>query len=198
MKVVDYYFAPASPFCYLGHDRLLKIARRREATISVKPVDLGRVFAASGGVPVKQRPVQRQAYRLTELKRWSEYLNVPINVEPKFFPVAGDAAAKLILAAAEQGRDDAMSMAGALLRAVWVEERNIADLDTLGAITREQGADADTLMQRAVSPDIAARYDALTQEAIDRQVFGSPTYSYKGELFWGQDRLDFLALALAK
>jgi 2-hydroxychromene-2-carboxylate isomerase len=198
LKVVDYYFAPASPFSYLGHDRLLKIARRREATISVKPVDLGRVFAASGGVPVKQRPVQRQAYRLTELQRWSEYLNVPINVQPKFFPVAGDAAARLILVTAEQGRDDALSMAGALMRAVWVEERNIADLDTLAIIIREQGADAGNLMQRIEMPDIAARYSALTQEAIDRQVFGAPTYVYRDELFWGQDRLDFLALSLAK
>jgi 2-hydroxychromene-2-carboxylate isomerase len=198
LKVVDYYFAPTSPFSYLGHDRLLKIARRREATISVKPIDLGRVFAVSGGLPLKQRAPQRQAYRLSELGRWSEYLNVPINAQPKFFPVAADPAAKLILAAAERGRDEAMSMAGALLRAVWVEERNIADLDTLAAIAREQGADPAMLAQRAESQDIAARYDALTQEAIDRQVFGAPTYVYGEELFWGQDRLDFLALALAK
>jgi 2-hydroxychromene-2-carboxylate isomerase len=198
LKVVDYYFAPTSPFSYLGHDRLLKIARRREATISVKPIDLGRVFAVSGGLPLKQRAPQRQAYRLSELGRWSEYLNVPINAQPKFFPVAADPAAKLILAAAERGRDEAMSMAGALLRAVWVEERNIADLDTLAAIAREQGADPAMLAQRAESQDIAARYDALTQEAIDRQVFGAPTYVYGEELFWGQDRLDFLDLALAK
>jgi 2-hydroxychromene-2-carboxylate isomerase len=66
------------------------------------------------------------------------------------------------------------------------------------AIAAACGADAPALAARAAAPDIATRYAVLTQEAIDRGIFGTPTYVYAGELFWGQDRLDFLDRALAK
>ncbi len=81
---------------------------------------------------------------------------------------------------------------------VWAEERDIADAATLAQCASTSGLDAATLATRANAPDIAARYDGLTQEAIDRQVFGAPTYVVAGELFWGQDRLDFVARTLAK
>ncbi len=197
-KTVDYFFTPISPFTYLGHERFIAIARRHGAQIVVKPVDLGKVFAVSGGLPLKARAPQRQAYRLFELKRWSEHLALPLNVQPKFFPVPGDASSKWILAALERGTDDALRLSGAIMRAVWVEERNAADLQTLAAIAREQGFDASAIGERAASGELSARYDALTQEAIDRQVFGAPTFIYRDEPFWGQDRLDFLDRSLAK
>jgi len=91
-----------------------------------------------------------------------------------------------------------MRLAGALLRAIWAEDRDISDAATIAAIASEQGLDAEALAAAALSPDVAARYDALTQEAIERQIFGAPTFVYREELFWGQDRLDFLDRALAK
>ena len=197
-KVVDYYFTASSPWTYFGHDRFFALARRHGAAVNVKPVDLGRVFPVSGGLPLKQRAPQRQAYRMVELRRWSEYLGVPINVQPKFFPVPGDLAARWILAAAEQDTGAGLSLAGAFMRAVFAEERNIADGATAVAIAGEQGLDPTKLGARAESPAIAARYESLTQEAIERQVFGAPTYIYRDEPFWGQDRLDFLDRALAK
>jgi 2-hydroxychromene-2-carboxylate isomerase len=197
-KVVDYYFTASSPWTYFGHDRFVAIARRHGAAVNVKPVDLGRVFPVSGGLPLKQRAPQRQAYRMVELRRWSEYLGVPINVQPKFFPVPGDLAARWILAATEQDMGAGLSLAGAFMRAVFAEERNIADAATALAITGEQNLDVSKLGVRADSPEIAARYEALTQEAIERQIFGAPTYVYRDEPFWGQDRLDFLDRALAK
>ncbi len=196
---IDYYFAPVSPFTYLGHERFVAIAGRHGASVSVKPIDLGRVFAVSGGLPLKQRAPQRQAYRLLELARWSKHLGLPLNVQPRHFPVPAELAAKWILAAHEEGDvSGALKLTGALLRAVWAEERNIADADTLAAIASEQGLDAKSLAQGATAADIGQRYEALTQEAIDRQVFGAPTYIYRDEPFWGQDRLDFLDRALAK
>jgi 2-hydroxychromene-2-carboxylate isomerase len=197
-KNVDYYFTPVSPFTYLGHDRFVAMARARQATIAVKPIDLGRVFPVSGGLPLRQRAPQRQAYRLVELKRWSTFLHVPLNPQPAHFPVPADLAAKWILAVLERGTHAALDFAGALGRAIWAEDRNIADRDTLAAIATAQGHDAAALDERANAPDIAQRYDVLTQEAIDRGVFGAPTYVFGGELFWGQDRLDFLDRALAK
>src|SRR5450631_3160369 len=197
-KSIDYYFTPVSPYSYLGHERLIEIAARHGATIVVKPVDFGRIFPASGGLPLKQRAPQRQAYRLIELARWSKHLARPFNVYPKFFPVAADPGAKWILAAKAGDDADALRLAGALLRAVWFEERDISSEITLAAIASEQGLDADALAAGAASPAVSSRYDALTQEALDRQIFGAPTYVYCDELFWGQDRLDFLDRALAK
>lgn len=197
-KVVDYYFTPISPWTYLGHARFVDMARRHGAAIAVKAVDLGKVFSVSGGLPLKQRSAQRQAYRLVELKRWQQHLGVPLNVQPRHFPVPADLASKWILAAGDASQDRALALTGAIMSAVWVEERDVSDAATLAAIAGAQGIDAAALAAHAGSDDVKARFDALTHEAIDRQVFGAPTYIYRDEAFWGQDRLDFLDRALAK
>jgi 2-hydroxychromene-2-carboxylate isomerase len=197
-KAVDYYFTVASPWTYLGHDRFVARAARHGATIGVKPIDLSRVFPVSGGLPLPKRAPQRQAYRLVELRRWRDHLGIPLNLQPKFAASGGDLAARWILAAAEGGAAAALDLAGAIMRARWAEERDIADEATLAAIAAALGQDGSGLAARAAAPDIQARYDACTQEAIDRQVFGVPTYIYRDEPFWGQDRLDFLDRALAQ
>jgi len=197
-KLVDYYFATISPFMYLGHERFVALAHKRGATIAVKPINFGEVFPVSGGLPLSKRAQQRQAYRLTELQRWSEHLSIPLNLQPKHFPVNGDLAAYWILAAAEQGLAQALDLTGAIGRAIWVQERDVAAESTLIAIAGEIGLEPGALARRAGSGEIVGRYKALTQEAIERKVFGAPTYIYRDELFWGQDRLDFLDRALAK
>jgi len=197
-RVVDYYFAVVSPWSYLGHDRFVALAARHGATIGVKPIDLSRVFPVSGGLPLPKRAPQRQAYRLVELRRWRDHLGMPLNLQPKFAASGGDLAARWVLAAAEGAAAAALDLAGAIMRARWAEERDIADEATLAAIAAALGQDGSGLAARAAAPDIQARYDACTQEAIDRQVFGVPTYVYRDEPFWGQDRLDFLDRALAQ
>jgi len=197
-KDIDYYFTPVSPFSYLGHERFAALAQQYAATIRVKPIDLGKVFPVSGGLPLKQRAPQRQAYRLVELARWRDLLGIPLNPQPKYFPVPADVAAKWIIAASELSTECALTLSGALMRAVWAEELDVSDVQVVARIAGEQGLDAAALGARASAPEIAARYDAFTQEAIERKVFGAPTYVYRDELFWGQDRLDFLARALAK
>jgi 2-hydroxychromene-2-carboxylate isomerase len=162
-------------------------------------MDLGKVFPVTGGVALKDRPPQRRAYRLAELKRWRDHLGMPLNIEPKFFPVPAEAAATTLLAVLERnGTDTALDVAGDLLRAVWAEERNIGDAATLAEVLTGRGLDAATLLAHARSAEVAARYIQHSQEAIARGVFGSPTYVYQDELFWGQDRLDFLERALAR
>lgn len=197
-KLVDYYLTPISPYVYLGHQRFVAIAGRHGATIAVKPINLGLVFPVSGGVPLTKRAPQRQAYRLVELARWSRHLGIPLNLHPKHFPVSAEIASQFILAALEQSTDAALELAAALGRALWAEDRDISDAATVTAIAATCGADAPALAARAAASDIATRYAVLTQEAIDRGIFGTPTYVYAGELFWGQDRLDFLDRALAK
>ena len=97
-RTVDYYFTSVSPFSYLGHQRFAAIAAKHGARVNVKPIDLGKVFPASGGLPLKQRAPQRQAYRLAELRRWRDALGAPITLEPKFFPAPPEAAALLLIA----------------------------------------------------------------------------------------------------
>jgi 2-hydroxychromene-2-carboxylate isomerase len=189
---IDYYFAPNSPFVYLGHARFASIAKAAAATVRVLPIDLGKVFSVSGGLPLGKRAPQRQAYRLLELPRWSEWLGVPLNPQPRFFPVAADDAARLIIAVAQHdGTDAAMALVVAVTQAVWAQERNIADADTLAALLAEQGL-ASKRLDESRTAEVQARYEANTQRAIDAGVFGAPSYVVDGELFWGQDRLDFV------
>jgi 2-hydroxychromene-2-carboxylate isomerase len=195
-KVVDYYYSHASPWSYLGHARFLEIAARHGAAVNFKPASFGTIFAQSGGLPVTKRAPQRQAYRLMELRRWRDFLGIDLNPEPKFFPVADVPVQQFGIAAGKMGLDMS-KLSGALMRAVWAEDRNVADDDTLAAIGNEQGMDGAAILARSKEADIAARYEANTKEAMARNVFGAPTYLIYDELFWGQDRLDFVDRALA-
>jgi 2-hydroxychromene-2-carboxylate isomerase len=198
-KTCDYYFSPPSPWSYFGHDRFVAIAKKHGAQIDLKPCDFGKVFNVSGGLPLAKRPPQRQAYRLVELKRWSEFLKMPLNLHPKFFPVPGDAASKLIIATKlAHGADAALNLTGAIMRGVWADEKNIADTDTLIAIANALGHDGKALLKSSETASVQAEYDRYTDEAIAANVFGAPWYAVNGEGYWGQDRLDFVDRALAK
>jgi 2-hydroxychromene-2-carboxylate isomerase len=118
-----------------------------------------------------------------------------MNVQPKFFPYDARLAALVTIAANDA--DKAMKLAGAFLRGCWAEEKNMADEAEVAAVIRAAGLDSNALLKQANAPETAARFDAFTDEAIARQVFGAPTYVYKEELFWGQDRLEFLDRVLA-
>ena len=184
-KAVDYYLSPASPWTYLGHARFAEIARRHGTQVNVKPVDFGVIFPQSGGLPLPKRAPQRQAYRLMELKRWKEHLSLPLVVQPRHFPVNANPACELICAAPEEKR---LALAGELLEALWKNDRNLAD----PALLQEIGA------KHGVTSGDKSAYDAFTQEALSRNVFGAPSYVYRDEIFWGQDRLEFLERALGK
>lgn len=191
-RTIDYYFAAQSPWAHLGHDRFVAMARAHGATVRVMPADYGAIFPVSGGLPLAKRAPQRQAYRLVELRRFSEALGVPVNIQPKFFPVAGDDASRLIIAVdIESGSDAALAFCGAVFRACWQQERDIANAEVLAELLAEQGLPAQC-RERAGSPEVFERYARHTRQAIDAGVFGAPSYLIDGEIFWGQDRLDFV------
>ena len=191
-RTLDYYFAPQSPWMYLGHARLTEMLQRTNTEVRVRPVDFGHIFSVSGGLPLPQRAPQRQAYRLVELRRFSEALGVPLNPQPRHFPLPGDPSALLITAVAtHDGAAAAMRLTGAIGQAIWAQERNMADATELAAVLSECGLDAQRLAQ-AQDADNKALYAQHTREAVDAGVFGAPSYVVHGEIFWGQDRLDFV------
>ena len=196
-KTITYFLTPQSPFAYLGHTRLVAIAQAKDAVIDIKPFDLGKVFSLSGGLPLSKRAPQRQAYRLAELARWSAHLNLPLNTVPKFFPVPPEQASRLIIAARTSlGAGAALELAGAIMRALWAEEKNIADDATLVQIADLGGFDGRMLIKSAETAGVQEQLDKNTDEASAANVFGAPWYIVDGEGYWGQDRLDFVERAL--
>lgn len=193
---VDYYFAPQSPWMFLGHARFRELLDRTGASVRVLPVDYGRIFPVSGGLPLPQRAPQRQAYRLVELRRFSQLLGIPLNVQPRHFPVAGDPAGLLITAVAlTDGAGPALDLTGAIGAAIWQRELDAADPAVLGQLLQELGLPSARL-DLAASEQVRQAYDEHTRQAIDAGVFGAPSYVVGGEIFWGQDRLDLLARRL--
>ena len=204
MVQLDCYYSLSSPWAYLGGPRLQDIVRRHRATLTLKPYDFQAVVLKTGGVPLRTRPPARRRYHQAELDRWRTYLGMPLVLEPKHYPQAMPAdpdwnkyAGWTVIAAQDAGLD-AFPLSHALLRALWAEERDIADPGTVRTIAEALGLPVDTLAERAAAPDTKMRYETLSQEAIDRGVFGVPTYVVHGEMYWGQDRLDFLGRALAQ
>jgi len=196
-RTIDYYYCLNSPWSYLGNQRLAKAAISQSAGIVYKPVKLADVFKDSGGLPLAKRPKQRQAYRLVELERWRKFLGIPLNLEPRHFPANEDLAARVVIAADLMGWNPG-KLTQAFMRAVWAEERDIADEDTIYEIASETGHDGIALMDKAGTADVYVRYDENTINAKEVGVFGVPSYVLGGEIFWGQDRIDFLERALAK
>ena len=197
-KHVDYYVSLNSPWTYLGSKRFEAMAKKYGADVTIWPVDFGSVFAVSGGLPLPKRAPQRQAYRMMELKRWRDQVGVKLNLEPKFFPSNEVPAAKCVIALREQGRmADAIKLAHAVLYALWAEEKNPSDPATLRAIITACGLDAAEVIEAGDAPEMAAKREAYTRHAIDQGVFGAPSFVIDGEIFWGQDRLDFVDRKLA-
>jgi carboxymethylenebutenolidase len=197
-KHVDYYVSLNSPWTYLGSKRFEVMARKYGADVTIWPVDFGSVFAVSGGLPLPKRAPQRQAYRMMELKRWRDHVGVKLNLEPKFFPSNEVPAAKSVIALREQGRmADAIKLAHAVLYALWADEKNPGDPATLQAIITACGLDAAEVVKAGEAPEMAAKREAYTRHAIDQGVFGAPSFVIDGEIFWGQDRLEFVDRKLA-
>jgi 2-hydroxychromene-2-carboxylate isomerase len=197
-KHVDYYVSLNSPWTYLGSKRFEAIAKKHNAHVSIWPVDFGAVFAASGGLPLPKRSPQRQAYRMMELKRWRDLLGVELTLEPKFFPANELSAAKCVIALRELGRmADAIKVAHAVLHALWAEEKDTGDPATLQAIIASCGIDPSIVMKASEAPGMAEKRDSYTKFAIAQGVFGAPSFVIDREIFWGQDRLDFVDRKLA-
>ena len=196
-KTITYYMTSISPWTYFGGRLLPAMAEKAEVDVDLRPVNLGGVFAVTGGLPLGQRSQARQDYRMFEMKRWRDYHGLSMNVEPKFFPTNPSLADRVLIAAKQSGAD-AIELSNAILACAWEKDLDIADGDVLRATCNDLGLDGDALVAAADGEEATNEYAANTQQAIEDGMFGAPWYIYEGEPFWGQDRLSLLQIALEK
>lgn len=196
---IDYYASLNSPWTHLGAARIEAMAARHGATLRIFPVEFAVIFPASGGLPLPKRAPQRQAYRMMDLARWREHLGIPIHLEPRHFPANEALAASCVIAVREtEGDAPAIALAHRVLRALWEEERDTGDPATLRSLMAETGLDAPALLALGAEERWAERRRADTGAALACGVFGAPSYVIGDEIFWGQDRLDFVERRLAR
>ena len=195
MSHIDYYFSTISPYTYLAGKRLEEIAAAHGATIRYRPLDIIALFARTGGTPPAERHPARQAYRLQELQRQSKKTGLALTLKPAFFPTNSAPSSYAIIAAQNEGGGDLAELVHGVTRAVWREEKNIAEDDVICAALTAAGFDPSLADRGLLSG--AEEYAANLEAAVEAGVFGAPFYLVDGVThFWGQDRLDDLALHL--
>ncbi|WP_180967005.1 2-hydroxychromene-2-carboxylate isomerase [Cohaesibacter celericrescens] len=192
---IEYYFTAISPFAYLGHAVFMEMVQRLDLDVTYRPVQLGKIFGESGGVPVPQRHPARIRNRMLELLRWKDHRGLEMNVQPKFFPTNPVLADCTIIALQQEGKDPS-ALIGKLLRKVWAEEADIAERSVIAACLSECGEDADAILATAESGAVAAIYEANTQRGLELDIIGAPCVVYQGEAFWGQDKFGFVEEAI--
>ena len=195
MKEIDYYLTSSSPFNYLGFKPIQDVAAKHGYTLNIRPVNIRGIWAETGAVPPAERPPIRQRMRLVELERFALHRGVPLNKEPKFFPVDPTLADKTIIALIEQDKDPQPYMAG-IFASVWVHEKNIADETTLIDLLNEHNHNPEKTLELAKSVEITTIRDENTQLSVKAGALGVPSYVLNGECFWGQDRISLLEEAI--
>lgn len=192
---IEYYFSVLSPFTYLAGTRLETIAARHGASIQYRPCDIAKILAETGGLPVPQRHPSRLAYRAQELQRIAKRNKMPITLQPAHWPTNPVPASAALISAQEAGHSIGL-VAHALLRAVWAEEKDIAEETVLEAAFAAHGVSFDT--GAVFNEAVLSTYERNTRQAVDAGVFGAPFYIVGEQRFWGQDRLGDLDDCLAE
>lgn len=190
MTQIDYFLFPLSPFTYLAGDRLERIAAARGAQVVYRPVQLFRIFEATGTAKVADRHPSKQDYRLKDIARVAAQTGLPVNLRPAFWPTNPAPASAAIITAQAAGGGDLPGLVRGFLAAVWAEDRDISDDVVVRDVLAANGFDP-ALADR----DLMGAMETLqrnTDEALRRGVFGAPSYVVGEEVFWGQDRLPHL------
>ena len=196
MAHIDLFFSTLSPYAYLAGNRAEEVAAKHGATITYKPFDIMALFTRTGGTPPKDRHISRIEYRAQELVRQAKKTGLPFNLKPAHWPTNGAPSSYAFIAAQNAGGGDLGKLMFAITRAVWAEDKDIAEDAVVRACLEEAGFDPSLADSGLLAG--AETYAANLEEAVDRGVFGSPFYITDGDArFWGQDRIDDLDATLA-
>ena len=182
----------ASPWTFLGHNKIIKISKDNGCDLEMLPVNFGEIFPVSGGLPVHKRPLQRQTYRLQELKRWSEYLKINLNPQPEYFPSRSLLPTNVIISLKLLNFNNIFEIANTIMEGLWVKQMDIDDPTNLKKILLRYYKTAEEILEFAQSDVVKKELKKYTEDAIKLSVFGAPTYIIDDQVFWGQDRLDFV------
>lgn len=195
-RPIDYYFTLLSPWTYLGHAAFVDLARRHDCAITYRPTPLRMVFDETGGLPLPKRHPVRQRYRILELQRWRAKRGLPLVIYPAHFPFDVSLADRVVIAIAQAGGDPS-AFVGEVLAGVWARDEDLSQPDLIADIADKAGFNGKALIATAESEAVLQLYAGTINTAVAAGVFGAPSYVLDGEVFWGQDRLDLLADALA-
>jgi 2-hydroxychromene-2-carboxylate isomerase len=191
MPQIDYYFSTLSPYTYLAGNRFEEVAAKHGDSVTYKPLDVIALFGRTGGISPKDRHINRIEYRAQELERQARKYGMAFNLNPAHWPTNAAPSSYTIIAAQNAGGGNLGALVHAILRAVWVEEKDIAQEDVIKAALAEAGFDP-TLSDSGLLTG-AETYAANLEEAVDKGVFGAPFYIVDGnQRFWGQDKIDDL------
>ncbi|MGH8506746.1 MAG: 2-hydroxychromene-2-carboxylate isomerase [Stenotrophobium sp.] len=190
--VIEFFWEPGSPYTYLAATQIERIAAETGATVQWKPFLLGKVFEARGTKLPASIPAKAQ-YMFKDLARWAQVYQVPVTM-PKVFPVHSLLASRAAIAAAQLGHEAAAALA--ILSAYWGEGHDISQAEVLAAAFAKAGLDGAAILARAQEQSVKDQLKENTEAALQRGVFGAPSMFVGDAMFWGNDRLDLLKLAL--
>jgi len=194
-KSVEFYFDFGSPASYLAATQLPALCEEAGAELIWKPMLLGGVFQATGNHSPATIPA-KGPYMMKDLTRFARRYGVTFQFNPDF-PINTLLLMRGAVGMQMKEPERFAAYVDAMYRAMWAEPRNLNDPATVGAVLQEAGFDAGKMLALANSPDVKDRLKAVTQEAVERGIFGAPTMFVGKQMFWGQDRLDFVREALA-
>lgn len=195
-EVIEAYLTVNSPYALLGAPTLRRLSETYATPVTLRLIKAADVFGPTGTLPLPQRPPARQAYRLVELRRWAKRRDMALTLHPKAFPIAERPAQGAILAGMAAGLDG-LALAEAVGRALWIDDADPGESADLAKALAAGGApDPDALIAAGADPAYDAELAANADAALAAGAFGFPWYVFRGEPYWGQDRLDFLEDAL--
>ena len=193
-KQVEFYFDVGSPASYLAWTQIARLAERHGAEVVYQPMLLGGVFKATGNASPASVPAKGRYTRI-DFERFARRYQVPFAQNP-FFPI--NTMQLMRGAVALLDGDQFQPYVDAVFRAIWVKGQNMGDPDVVARVLGGQGFDVAGLLQQINDPAVKERLRQITERAIERGVFGAPTFFVGDEMFFGQDRLDFVEAALAE
>ena len=197
-QFIDFYMVVISPWCYLGLNRLISISKTYDIEINIKPIDIFSIFKEYGTKGVKERPLPVQKNRINEIKRWGNYLDIKINEKPKFHPVDPNISSKVIIASLlfDNDFEKTFALTKNLCEAVWVEDLDVSDENVISKICEQLVLKESTKNLYNEDEKVIEVLKNNTLDAKKNNVFGVPTFLYKNELFFGQDRMFMLEQAI--
>jgi len=197
--VIEYFYAAHSAYAYLGSQRFMDIASAGGRRIQHKPYDLRKVLPAIGSPDFQSRTKPHYEYFFGRaIQRWSEYRNAPVLGFTPTHHANDIGLPNCVLIAGIEAGLNVDQLAHRMLESHWKEDSDLADRDTLMRLCDQVGIGGAPLLEASDDARIRAIYDGYTQEAIDRSIFGSPTYVVDGDVFYGQDQLELVERALVK